>query len=424
MPTSQQAPFPFTSPAPPVRLPADGDSRLADDDALLRLVACGGALEPRRRLLSNAAPSLALERGEPFWRACGLERNQIAVLRSPPSDALVRAREWLARPGHHVIGWNGSDYPTLLANSPNPPLALFVAGDPSLLWRPGIAVVGSRSPSPGGRDNAARFACALSGSGLLVASGLAAGVDTAAHQAVLDAGAPTVAVLGTGPDVPYPRSNARLHEAVIAHGAVVSEYLPGTQARKAHFPSRNRILAGLTLGTLVVEAAMRSGALITARLAGECGREVMALPGSIHNPVARGCHRLIREGAALVETPEEVLQLLLPASQHLASDLRRALSIPTSPPDATPLSPRGRPGIRGRPPALPPPAATADFPEPPPPLDADHQKLWSALGHDPTDMDQLVARTGLTPAQLSSMLLPMELEGRVTAQHGRYFRNR
>src|SRR5690606_34833401 len=184
-----------------------------------------------------------------------------------------------------------------------------------------------------------------------------------------------------------------LHDAVIAHGAIVSEYLPGTHARKAHFPSRNRILAGLTLGTLVVEAAMRSGALITARLAGERGREVMALPGSIHNPVARGCHRLIRDGAALIETPGEVLELLLPATQHLASDLRQALAVPTSLPDGGCATSRGRPGTRRRTSNPLPPPPRAHHREPSPPLDPDHQKLWTALGHDPTEMHQLAART-------------------------------
>jgi DNA processing protein len=188
---------------------------------------------------------------------------------------------------------------------------------------------------------------------------------------------------------------------------VVSEHLPGTPPQKAHFPSRNRILAGLALGTLVVEAAWRSGALITARLAAEAGREVMALPGSIQNPMARGCHRLIRDGAALVETPAEVLALLAPAAADLAEALRGRLAAPT-------------PGRRAQPPAQPEAAAPARAGSAGD--DADHQRLWQALGHDPTDMDALVSRTGLTAAELSSMLLVMELEGRVANEHGRYSR--
>ena len=229
-----------------------------------------------------------------------------------------------------------------------------------------------------------------------MASGLAAGIDAAAHRATLDAGGATLAVLGTGPDIAYPARHRPLLERVAAEGAVVSEHLPGTRPLKQHFPSRNRILAGLSLGTLVVEAAERSGALITARLAADAGREVFALPGSIHNPMARGCHRLLREGAALVETPAEVLAVLGP----LAADLARAL--------------RGELGG---------PITACEAPGEPTFLsDPRYNRLWQALGHDPTGMDDLVERTGLTTAELSSMLLALELEGQVAAQHGRYCR--
>jgi DNA processing protein len=235
-----------------------------------------------------------------------------------------------------------------------------------------------------------------------VTSGLAAGVDTAAHEATLEAGGITVAVLGTGPDVPYPRGNARLLARIAAQGAVVSEHLPGTGALKSHFPTRNRIIAGLSLATVVIEAAWQSGALITARLAAETGREVFALPGSIHNPMARGCHRLIRDGAALVEGAGEVIVALAPQAQALAQDLRTRLNAPIHRGDEV----HGRAG------------------EDSAPADADYHRLWLALGHDPTTMDELVTRTGLTAAAVSSMLLLMELDGRVQAQHGRYFRNR
>lgn len=187
-----------------------------------------------------------------------------------------------------------------------------MAGDPSLAWRPSVALVGSRSPTPGGRALAARFAGCFVEAGLAVTSGLAAGIDAAAHLATLEAGGCTVAVIGTGPDRAYPDSHQRLQGRIAAEGAVLSEYLPGTPARPGHFPARNRLVAGLALATVVVEAAQRSGALITARLAAEAGREVCALPGSVLNPRAAGCHRLIREGAALVERPEEVLELLAP----------------------------------------------------------------------------------------------------------------
>lgn len=385
-----------------------------DIDALLRLVAAGGAAAPRKALLDHHdSPSAAVATGASFWRACRLSDAQVAALLKPDHAKLDEVKRWLTQPDHHLIGWNDPDYPALLRHSPNAPLALFVAGDPALLWHPSIAVVGSRAASPAGRDNAAYFARAIAAAGFVVASGLAAGVDAAAHEAALDVGGLTIAVLGTGPDVAYPRSHAGLHARIAGTGAVVSEHLPGTGARAEHFPSRNRILAGLSLGTLVVEAAERSGALITARQAAEAGREVFAIPGSIHNPLARGCHRLIRDGAALVETPSEVLAALAPAAQELAGDLRQRLNAPISLADdgQDPVITAAHDGSEHL------NARSGHH-------DADYQKLWKALGHDPTGMDQLVDRTGLTPAELSSMLLLMELDGRVTTQHGRYHRSR
>ncbi|GAB3389935.1 DNA-processing protein DprA [Lysobacter fragariae] len=382
-----------------------------DIDALLRLVAAGGATAPRKALLEHhASPAVALAAGATAWRGCELKDAQVSALLRPDIQQFTQARQWLAQPGHHLLAWTDPDYPPQLKRTPGAPLALFVAGDPSVLWRPSVALVGSRAPTPSGRDNAALFARAIAATGLCVVSGLAAGIDTAAHEATLAIeGGLTVAVLGTGPDVAYPRGNADLHARIQHAGAVVSEHLPGTTARPEHFPSRNRILAGLSLGTVVIEAAERSGALITARLAAEMGREVFALPGSIHNPMARGCHRLIRDGAALVETPQEVTAALASQAQALAADLRRRLGGPICTPEAVTNPVQDvlagvKPGDE--------------------PADPDYHKLWTALGHDPTGMDQLVDRTGLTPAELSSMLLLMELDGRVATQHGRYYRSR
>lgn len=371
-------------------------------DALLRLHATGGPVAPRRQLLDTfATPIAALAAGRRAWREAGLNDAQMHSLGTDAADAHARSHEWLSQPGHHLLGWHDADYPPQLRRTSSPPLALFVAGDPALLWHPSVAVVGSRNPSAGGRDNAYAFARALAASGFAVASGLAAGVDTAAHQGAL-ANEPglTVAVLGTGPDVPYPSENAALLARIAARGAVVSEHGPGTEARPQHFPSRNRILAGLSLGTLVIEAALRSGALITARLAGDYGREVFAVPGSIHNPLSRGCHRLIREGAALVENVDEVIAAVIPVAAELAATLRSRLETP----------------ITG-------PVETREMAFQPSLLDdPDYQRLWTALGHDPTGMDRLIERTGLTAAELSSMLLVMELEGHVHNQHGRYTR--
>ena len=389
---------------------------MADDPALalLTLVACGGATAPRRQLLeAYPDPHTAFAAGTATWRACGLSAAQVGAWRAPDAGLIARALDWLDDANHHLIGWCDPDYPPLLRRSPNPPLALFIAGEPARLWHPAVAVVGSRSPTPGGRDNAASFARAFAATGMAVTSGMAAGIDTAAHLATLAAAGLTVAVLGTGPDVPYPRSNTRLLAQIAAQGAVVSEHLPGTGPLREHFPSRNRILAGLSLGTVVIEAAQRSGALITARLAADAGREVFALPGSIHNPLARGCHRLIRDGAALVETAAEVIDALAPGAALLAADLRHRLSAPMTGGHAA-VTKATHDDVRAH-------IAGAVLT---PKDDPVYQSLWKALGHDPTGMDQLVERTGLTPADLSSMLLLMELEGRVATQHGRYFRNR
>lgn len=370
------------------------------DQALLRLVTAGGPSLPRRRLLeAYASPDAALAAGPAAWREAGLDGAQVRALDGPcPRDA--RTREWLARPHHRLLGWHDPDYPELLRRIPSPPLALFVAGDAHLLWYPSVAVVGSRIPTAGGRDNARDFSTAFAEAGFAVCSGLAAGVDAAAHEAALGVDGITIAVLGSGIDVPYPRSNGDLHRRIAARGVVVSEHPPGTQARREHFPSRNRIIAGLSLGTLVIEATERSGALITARMAADAGREVFALPGSIHNPMARGCHRLIREGVALVESAHEVTAALGPMAASLGDALRGRLAAPI-PSSGNGISVAPRAGA---------------------PDDRDYKRLWSALGHDPSPMDRLVDRTGLTAAELSSMLLVMELEGRVACAHGRYSR--
>src|SRR5688572_7726550 len=381
---------------------------MTSDDtlALLQLIAAGGPAAPRRDLLDAfGSPAAAMGAGRARWLEAGLTPQQAQALRAPDDTGLEAARLWCGGPTHRLVGWTDPDYPATLRRTSNPPLALFVAGDVDLLWYPAVAIVGSRAATPAGLDNAAAFARVIAGSGLAVASGMAAGIDTAAHAAALAVeGGRTLAVLGTGPDVAYPRSNAALHGRIVRTGAVVTEHLPGTLPRPEHFPSRNRILAGLALGTVVIEAAERSGALITARLAAEAGRDVFAVPGSIHNPMTRGCHRLIRDGAALVEDATELIAALGPQAQQLAADLRLRLGGPICVPVGTPETG----------PVRPPRGDAAN--------DRDYQNLWGALGHDPTGMDQLVERTGLTPAVVSSMLLLMELDGRVATQHGRYYR--
>jgi len=321
------------------------------------------------------------------------------ALRTPDRAALDADRRWLDQPGHALIPVTSSDYPALLRDIPTAPAALFVAGDPMHLWSPQIAIVGARSASASGLANARQFARAFAQAGNVVTSGLAEGVDGAAHAAALDAGGVTIAVLGTGPDLVYPRQHRALAARIEEHGALVSEFPPGTAGKPENFPRRNRIIAGLSLGTLVIEAGLKSGSLITARLAAEQGREVFALPGSIHSPLARGCHRLIRDGALLVESADEVLEQLRGIGARLADHLRGQLA------------------EDGREPAASVDASAAHAGDP------GYARLLAAIDHTPAGLDELAARSGLGVAALSSMLLVLELEGTVVAADGgRYAR--
>ncbi len=246
------------------------------------------------------------------WRALGLPLACAEARRNPDvRDSAAHALAWLERAGQHLLMWDQPDYPALLAQISDAPPLLFVAGDTSILEKPQLAMVGSRRASRPGMDTAAAFSRSLAGAGFVITSGLALGIDAAAHQAALDVGGRTVGVLGTGLENFYPQRNRRLADAMIAQGsAVLSEFPLDAPPHASNFPRRNRIISGLSLGVLVVEASVASGSLITARLAAEQGREVYAIPGSIHHPGARGCHQLIRDGAALVETVEHILEAL------------------------------------------------------------------------------------------------------------------
>jgi len=340
-----------------------------------RLAAAGG----------DAGRALGQVRGE----ARGPARDW---LERPDEARLAADLDWLAAPGHALLCCTEADFPPLLDTIPQPPAALFVAGDPGLLLRPQVAVVGARRASAAGQANSRRFARALAEAGFLVTSGLAEGIDGAAHAAALEAGQPTAAVVGTGPDLVYPRRHRELAGRIVDHGALVSEYPPGTPARADHFPRRNRIIAGLALGTLVIEAGLQSGSLITARLAAEQGREVFALPGSIHHPLASGCHQLIRDGARLVEQPAELVELLAPAARAMGAELAARLAAADRRMEAADAGSRAR--------------------------DPDYRRLLDALGHDPAGADELAARTSLGAAALSSMLLMLELEGRIESLPG------
>ncbi len=333
-----------------------------------------------------------------------LAHGAAAWLRQPDEALLAADLAWLAAPGHRLLRCTDADFPPQLEHIPQPPAALFVVGNISALLHPQVAIVGARAASASGLAHARVFARALAQAGFAITSGLADGIDAAAHAGTLEVGGLTVAVMGTGPDLVYPRKHAALAQRIAAHGALVSEFPPGTAARADHFPRRNRLIAGLSLGTLVVEAGLRSGSLITARLAGEQGREVFALPGSIGNPLARGCHRLIRDGARLVEVAAEIVETLSPAARMLGGELAARLAIPVSD------EPGARSSAAGVGAVVAPPAEHL----PDPAL----QRLLRELGYEPVTLDELAARTGLPPAALGSQLLMLELEAKVESLPG------
>ncbi len=301
----------------------------------------------------------------------------------------VAERAWLDDPSHHIVPFTDPRFPTLLRGCKCCPVALYVDGRAEVLNDPQLAIVGSRNPSAQGRDTAFDFAELLASRGLAIVSGLAEGIDSAAHRGALRASGVTLAVLGSGVDAIYPRCNLPLSSEIKLQGALVSEFPLGTPPRRENFPQRNRIIAGITMGTLVVEAARRSGSLITARLAGDYGRELFAIPGSIRNPLSRGCHELIRQGAKLTETADDILtELNFSAFFDEASRTPQAFD-----------------------------AAGAFAPG----MDKDHKILLDALGFDPVDLDVLVVRTGFKPEAVSSMMLILELEGHVQAAPGGHY---
>ena len=357
--------------------------------AWLRLLLVPGVgRETARRLLAAHGSPQAVLAADPERLRSDLGDRLAGELAREPADWAPAVDAVLAWQGQgsdrHVFSVGDACYPRALLESPDPPLLLYATGDVALLSRPAIAVVGSRRPTAQGRDHARRFAQAFGEAGYTVVSGLALGVDGAAHEGALAAGAPTVAVVGTGPDRVYPPSHRELAHRIAAHGVIVSEFLPGTAPLPENFPQRNRIIAGLSLGTLVVEAALQSGSLITARLANEAGREVFAIPGSIQSAQSRGCHALIRDGAKLVECPADVLD-----------ELRQP----------------GLPGLAATAPAAEPPAPVAD-------------PLLDALGHDPMTLDGLQARTGRSTPDLLGRLLELELDGHVARLPGGLYQRR
>ncbi len=322
--------------------------------------------------------------------SCRLHSRAIAGISSPDWAAVARDCEWLAGRHHHLVSFGSPAYPYLLAQINAPPLVLFVRGNVDAMDLPALAMVGSRRPTATGRDDARAFAKSLVRAGLCIVSGLAAGIDGAAHVGALDGGGYTVAVLGHGLDRVYPHSHQRLAERIVeAGGALLTEFGIGMPPLPGNFPRRNRIVSGLSAGVFVVEAAKSSGALITADIAAEQGREVFALPGSIHNPMAKGCHALIRRGGKLVDTVDDIIVEL-----GSMFELKRTRLDPVD-------------AAAGHQAVLEPVEAT----------------LLECLGFEERTLDELVAGSGLTADAVSSMLLLLELKGMVTStQSGRYAR--
>jgi DNA processing protein len=325
------------------------------------------------------------------WERAGIPTSARAFLASAAAAPGNAVRHWLANDRHQVLPYCDPRFPPLLRTLPQCPVALYVSGNLDALADPQLAIVGSRNPTAQGRDTAFDFAEYFAERGLGITSGLAEGIDSSAHRGALRGQGITIGVLGTGIDLVYPPSNAALHEEIRRSGALISEFPLGTPPRRGNFPQRNRLIAGLTLGTLVVEAARRSGSLITARLANTLGREVFAIPGSIHNPLSRGCHELIKSGGKLVETGDDILRELN-FSAFFSNEIRA---------DSGPG--RAASVVSG--------------------MDKEHKILLDALGFDPVDLDTLIVRTGFKPEAVSSMVLILELEGHVqAAPGGRYSR--
>ena len=301
------------------------------------------------------------------------------------APAIDTALAWASEAGNSIFTLADADYPKALLEAADPPVLLYCKGRRELLSRPMLAIVGSRNATAQGERDATAFAKTLGDAGLTIVSGLALGIDAAAHRGGLETAASTVAIIGTGADRIYPARNAALGRELAERGAIISEFPLGTAALANNFPRRNRIIAGLGKGTLVIEAALNSGSLITARLAADAGREVFAIPGSIHSPMARGCHQLIRQGAKLVETAEDILEEL--RVDRPAPIDQRATKSPV------------------------------DAGNPPPPSNLE-AKILAALGQSPTNLETIATRSGLTPADLLAILLPMELGGQVAQLPG------
>jgi len=321
-----------------------------------------------------------------------IKSEVISAICKPQKTDISADLNWLNESvDHHLITWHDARYPPRLKELPDAPPLLYVRGDPDYLLQPQLAIVGTRNPTAAGRNTAREFASHLANAGITITSGLASGIDGAGHEGALLGLAGTIAVVAHGLDIIYPAQHQKLAQDIAAHGAIISEMPIGTQLQRGLFPRRNRLISAISLGTLVVEAAKMSGSLITARHALEQNREVFAIPGSIHNPMARGCHQLIREGAKLVETADDILE-------ELCIQLKEASVYPKKHEQDIQEKPK----------------------DPHQALDPDHQKLLKCLAYEPASIDELVLRSDFSAAEVASMSLILELEGIIVCQDGRY----
>lgn len=359
------------------------------------------------KLLANFGSARAVvETPRSQLQQLGLKDRALEFLAQPNWAGVDQDQEWAQAQGHHIITSSCKDYPALLTDLSDPPPVLYVIGDVDCLGLPQLAMVGSRKPTVSGSETAEQFAQSLSAAGLQVTSGMALGIDAAAHLGALKGASGnlggTVAVMGTGPDRVYPARHKTLAAQIAENGALVTEYPVGTPVMAGNFPRRNRIISGLSVGTLVVEAAVRSGSLITARMAMEQGREVFAIPGSIHNPMARGCNQLIKQGAKLVETAQDIVEELAALLGDMASGIEAGVD------------------SDGHSNAALEPGFSRDA-EQGSARDPDYERLLKVLDFEPVSVDVLVERSGLTADQVSSMLLLLELEGQIEASPGGFY---
>lgn len=351
-----------------------------------------------KKLLSHfKSPQRIVEANRDSLMHWGLNEAAINSLKSPNIQQIEQECLWTKEFNQQIITFHDSNYPYLLKQISDPPLVLYVLGDQRTLNQPQVAVVGSRNPTVMGVETAKRLAFSLSKMGLAVTSGLAFGIDTAAHRGTLQANGKTIAVLGSGLNRIYPTINKLLADDIVKNGgALISEFPLETPPLASHFPKRNRIISGLSLGTLVVEAAERSGSLITARMAAEQGREVFAVPGSVHSPYSRGCHYLIRQGAKLVESAADILEELGPLAQ-----------VVLNPPDKNDPDPENSH------------SENAVFAK----LDESQRRIFDCIGFEALSVDEITALSGLSPSEITSALVTLELEGFIQkTSGGRYIR--